>query len=586
MVDVYIPEQNFDQNVHDQYFDNAKAGTLDVLGATLDETLYYNPVNALGRIGEQLVGKGRQGQTLSKEDYLNSSYYRDGMQINDDGITEGLAQLLADRHDERESFKATLSRSRGGFGLQAAQFGVAMGGSILDPLNVASAFIPSIAVARTATMAAKITSPVQLAKKSLAGKTTGSRFTTGTIDGAIGAVAVEPLVIGAAALEGDEDYTLMDSFLNVALGSALGGGLHAGFGKISDRINKLPAPTRDAAQRTSTAQLAQDQEVNITPLIDDSEKINIAKMEQQAGKKIVYNSEGVPKAVDIVDIGKDGTITIRDVDGKEKVLDASDVRGKSPFDEDYEVEDIGTGEIVPLSTISDEFLNATVKEFNARIDNLQPYAGKPKSEIESDAIKIDKLKADKKAVEIELDRRAGKVIERPTDPDFKKALADDVKKFKKEIDDIKAKAEKRKNKNITSKEQSRLAELQEKITTREAQLQEASDLVNTEQGVFTAQQKQDLIDNQQLEPNNLGRLADHKDAVDEMAADKPVMEETDLVDFEAENARLQEDLENEEVQKILPADMKRSIEDTKALDEKANNFEAISRAGAACIMRR
>ena len=35
MVNVYIPEQSFDQNVHDQYFDNAKAGTLDVLAQPL-----------------------------------------------------------------------------------------------------------------------------------------------------------------------------------------------------------------------------------------------------------------------------------------------------------------------------------------------------------------------------------------------------------------------------------------------------------------------------------------------------------------------------------------------------------------------
>ena len=294
----------------------------------------------------------------------------------------------------------------------------------------------------------------------------------------------------------------------------------------------------------------------------------------------------MPRAVDIVNIDKDGTITIRDVDGKEKVLDASDVRGKSPFDEDYEVEDIGTGEIVPLSTISDEFLNATVKEFNARIDNLQPYAGKPKSEIESDAIKIDKLKADKKAVEIELDRRAGKVIERPTDPDFKKALADDVKKFKKEIDDIKAKAEKRKNKNITSEEQTKIAELQEKITARQEQLQEASDLVSADQGVLTVQQKENAADSASIQGDGLGRLAEHKEAVQEIEADTPVMEEIDPAEIETENLLIEEDLNSPEYQDILPDDMKQDIAATRVLDEKASKYEELSRAGAACLLRR
>ena len=588
MVDVYIPEQNFDQNVHDQYFDNAKAGTLDVLGATFEETMYYNPLNALGRIADQKLGQGRKGRHLTREEYLESEYYREGMDINQDGITEGLASLLAERHDERSAFQTTLSRSRGGIGLGAAQFGVALAGSVLDPLNIASAFIPSVAVARGATMAAKIkpAGAARAVRQRLDGKTSGSRFATGTIDGAIGAVAVEPLVIGAAALEGDDDYTLMDSFLNVALGSALGGGLHWGAGKISDRINKLPAPVRDEAHRISITQAATDQEIQVRDFIDDVEKTNLATVEERAGKKIVYKSDGTTVAVDVVDISKDGTITVRDVDGTEKIVDASDLRGKSPFDEDFEVEDIGTGETVPVSTMSDALLKASVKEFDARIGTLQPYAGKPESEISTDAVKIEKLKAEKRAVEVEMDRRAGKAIERPADPDMKQAIEADLATFQKEIDNIRAKAEKRKNKRITAAEQKKLAELQEKIATRQSQLQAASDLVDTEQGGLTTQQADDLAENQQMQPDNLGRLAEHKDAVDEMAADKPVMEEIDLNDFEAENARLQEDLQNEEMQSVLPPDLKKSIDDTAILDEKASKYEDISRAGAACILRR
>jgi len=577
MVDVYIPEQNFDQNVHDQYFDNAKAGTLDVLGATLDETMYYNPVNALGRIAEQKLGRGRQGRNLTREEYLESEYYREGLTVGTDGITEGLASLLADRHDERSAFQTTLSRSRGGFGLGAAQFGVALAGSVIDPLNVASAFIPSVAVARGATMAAKIrpSGAVKAVRQRLDGKTSGSRFATGTIDGAIGAVAVEPLVIGAAALEGDDDYTLMDSFLNVALGSALGGGLHWGAGKISDRINKLPAPTRDQAQRASIAQAINDKEVNVTPLIDNVEKTNVAKVEEQAGKKIVYNSDGEPKVVDVIDISKDGTITVRDVDGTEKILDASDLRGKSPFDEDYEVNDIA------VSSMTETELNTQIADLEA---NLQT------SRESNDAVLSEKLVTDRKAIEVEMDRRAGKTIERPVDPNMEQAIEADLATFQKQIDEIQAKAEKRKNKRITAAEQKKLAELQEKIAVRQTQLQEASALVDKQQGVLTAQQADNIAEDTKLDDGGaealLGRLAEHKDAVDEMAADKPVMDEIDLNEFEAENARLQEDLQNEEMQAVLPADLKKSIEDTKQIDEKASKFEEISRAGAACILRR
>ena len=571
MVDVFIPEQNFDKNVHDQYFDNARAGTLDVLGATFEETLYYNPANALGRIVEQKLTRGRQGRTLTREEYFDSEHFREGVSVDDEGITEGLAKLLAERHDERESFKTTLSRSRGGFGLTAAQFGVALGGSILDPLNIASAFIPSVAFARTATLASKIKSPVKVAGQQLAGKTTGSRFATGTMDGAIGAAVVEPLVIGAAALEDDDDYTLMDSFLNIALGSALGGGLHAGFGKISDRINKLPASTRDTLQRASIAQVADNKEVNLSVLIDNVEKTNVAKIEEQAGKKIVYQTNGMPLAVDVIDIAKDGTITVRDVDGTEKILDASDLRSKSSFDEDYEIDGVA------ISSISEADLNGQAADIDASLQVARDA---------DDAASINKLTADKKAIEVELDRRAGKTIERPEDPDVKAALASDIKEFKKEISKIKVTAKKRKNKNITAEEQSRLAELQEKIQTRETQLQEASDLVRTEQGVLTAQQKEDLIENQQLQRDGLGNLAEHQDAVDEMAADRPVMEDINPDEIEAENKLLEEDLLNPETDKFLSNEMRASIQGFDSLDEKASKFEDISRAGAACIVRR
>ena len=571
MVDVFIPEQNFDKNVHDQYFDNARAGTLDVLGATFEETLYYNPANALGRIVEQKLTRGRQGRTLTREEYFDSEHFREGVSVDDEGITEGLAKLLAERHDERESFKTTLSRSRGGFGLTAAQFGVALGGSILDPLNIASAFIPSVAFARTATLASKIKSPGKVAGQQLAGKTTGSRFATGTVDGAIGAAVVEPLVIGAAALEDDDDYTLMDSFLNIALGSALGGGLHAGFGKISDRINKLPASTRDTLQRASIAQVGDNQEVNLSVLIDNVEKTNVAKVEEQAGKKIVYQTNGTPLAVDVIDIAKDGTITVRDVDGTEKILDASNLRSKSSFDEDYEIDGVA------ISSISEADLNRQAADIDASLQVARDA---------DDAASINKLTADKKAIEVELDRRAGKTIKRPEDPDVKAALASDIKEFKKEISKIKARAKKRKNKNITAEEQSRLAELQEKIQTRETQLQEASDLVRTEQGVLTAQQKEDLIENQQLQRDGLGNLAEHQDAVDEMAADRPVMEDINPDEIEAENKLLEEDLLNPETDKFLSNEMRASIQGFDSLDEKASKFEDISRAGAACIVRR
>ena len=103
MANYYYEDQQFDQNLFDRYFDVAPASNLDVLSDTFQETLYYNPANALLRLGEQYGYEGKRGQTLTKEQYMESEYYRPGIQVGDDGIKEGLAKLLAERKDKRDS---------------------------------------------------------------------------------------------------------------------------------------------------------------------------------------------------------------------------------------------------------------------------------------------------------------------------------------------------------------------------------------------------------------------------------------------------------------------------------------------------
>jgi hypothetical protein len=241
VVEYYIPEQSFDATARDEYFKNSKVGTMDVLGATLEDTLYYNPLTVANRFFEQQTGKGRRGQLLTKQEYQESEFFREGIEVNDDGITEGLAELLAESKDRREEINLTLSRSRGGMGLMAAQFGVGLAGSMLDPLNVAaSVFFPQVSIARKAMMMQKY------------GKN-GGRFVAGAIDGAAQATLIEPLILGQATLEQDTDYNLMDSFMNVTFGTVLGGGLHAGFGKISDTIEASKAKREALAVATGQA---------------------------------------------------------------------------------------------------------------------------------------------------------------------------------------------------------------------------------------------------------------------------------------------------------------------------------------------
>ena len=270
MVDVQIPEVEFNQNRLDKYFDTTKVGTLDVLGATLEDTFYYNPTNALDRFLQMQFGSGTTGNILSPEQYKESEYFREGLEAPEDGIKEGYAQLLAQNYDKRAAITQTLSRSKGGFALGSAQFGTMLLGSVLDPINVASAFIPVFPAARYAHLVTKF------------GKTK-ARALRGVVEGSVGAAIVEPIVLGQAALEQDENYNLLDSFLNVTVGGVLGGGLHVGFGKLSDVIERRSQRTKQEAVVTAVKQVLTDQEVTGPSILikADLEKTKKKDLEKQ-----------------------------------------------------------------------------------------------------------------------------------------------------------------------------------------------------------------------------------------------------------------------------------------------------------------
>tara|TARA_R100000329_G_scaffold33242_1_gene30884 strand:- start:1620 stop:3341 length:1722 start_codon:yes stop_codon:yes gene_type:complete len=568
MVDVYIPEQEEDTNLTQQYHDYAKAGTLDVLGATLDETLYYNPANALARLSDQYLFEGTRGRVLSKEEWASSDFFREGIEVGEEGIKEGLANLLAERHDERLDFQVTLRRSRGGFGLGAAQFGVALAGSVLDPLNVASAFIPTVGLARGATIASR------LGRK-------GNRFTTGMMDGAIGAAVVEPLVIGAAAAEQDRDYGLMDSFLNVALGSALGGGLHWGVGKLTDRINRTPPQTRDTAQQTAIGQVASDQEVTAGRLIEDAE--DAASVRSEAETMVVYDSEGNGRVVDVVNSDVEGQITIREIDGTEKVVDESDARAKSPFDEEYTV-NVGDSTFGDLPDFFERKLSEATPEELAQMSAVLDK--QIKEYFPNDPKKL----ADKKAIEIEQRRRAGEVVERPAEPTQTATAQAEIARLREENNKIqqdvlaKQKKEGLDKPRLTLAQLSKIEENNRRIAQLESKLAKADDVAVQQQGQQTAQQIDDARDVESMQTDNLGALGEFREGADQLEAQPTELGELDPDVMEAENQTMLDALQDEDVQALLPEQAKASLRDADTLIAKAEQYEEIVEAGRVCVV--
>ena len=110
---------------------------------------------------------------------------------------------------------------------------------------------------------------------------TKARAVKGTVEGSVGATIVEPIVLGQAYVEQDKSYNLLDSFLNVTVGGALGGGLHVGFGRISDIIERRSQIAKETALLTSVKQMMSDQDIEVTPIM----KADLEKSFQENLKK-------------------------------------------------------------------------------------------------------------------------------------------------------------------------------------------------------------------------------------------------------------------------------------------------------------
>lgn len=213
----------------------------------------------------------RDAKILTTEDAKGMAE-RAGVKIKipAEGTTDIAMEILIKRKQDEVRIKEVLARSGGGFFPGAAKLGVGLAVTMIDPLNVASAFIPVVGQARFARM---------LASKSGRWGRAGVRARIGAQEGAVGAVVVEPIILSAAAEE-QAEYGLMDSLLNVAFGTALGGGIHSGIGAIADADGKFRIRDavsramdeagheyREASLRASLSQLVDDRYVDIGEVV-------------------------------------------------------------------------------------------------------------------------------------------------------------------------------------------------------------------------------------------------------------------------------------------------------------------------------
>lgn len=163
---------------------------------------------------------------LTKDD-ANRDYGIAGHLTFDSDTPRAVAEQLHGLKRDELLRQDVIARRDGGLATGAlARFATGLFGSLLDPLNVASAFIPVVGEARYAAWLANAGGVVGRA---------GVRAGVGAAEGAVGALVLEPLNYGFAQSE-QADYTATDSLLNIAMGTVLGGGLHVVGGAVADRV--------------------------------------------------------------------------------------------------------------------------------------------------------------------------------------------------------------------------------------------------------------------------------------------------------------------------------------------------------------
>lgn len=169
--------------------------------------------------------KDRFGNTidnplLSREE-ANQRYSQYGVTFSSD-IRLNEAELIAARKIRETALKQRLQQTKGDFMSGASSLLGVMAGAMLDPINIATMFIP-------------VTKIIPALKGLEAAGFMGKTAVRG-IDGLVMNSVVEPLPLWMAGVD-QRDYTMADSLFNVTAGGLFG----AGIGAFTEGV-RLPGP--------------------------------------------------------------------------------------------------------------------------------------------------------------------------------------------------------------------------------------------------------------------------------------------------------------------------------------------------------
>lgn len=225
------------------YIEELQVGPATAASAVAAETLVRSPTASLYRGATQLYKEyGEESPLLTADEARKRvSDANVKLTVPDTGIKENQLNYLINLKNEEIKRQSLIDRGPDGFFPGMLNLGASLGASLLDPINVASAFIPVYGQARYTSMLDNAVGALGRA---------GVRARVGAVEGAVGTALVEPIVYATARYE-QADYDMTDSLEALAFGTVFGGGLHMGVGALGDAFAR--AGTSRVAQPVGTA---------------------------------------------------------------------------------------------------------------------------------------------------------------------------------------------------------------------------------------------------------------------------------------------------------------------------------------------
>lgn len=190
-------------------------------------------------------------EPLIDQNKLNDEFGHLGLSF-DKPTSRSYAEALAEGKKREIIREDVIARGPQGIGVGTLKFGAALVRSALDPVELASAFVPIVGQARYAGMVARL-------------GTTGARVSRGMVEGSVGAAIIEVPTF-ALSKQQQLDYTMSDALASIALGGVLGGGLHAIGGKIGDLVSSRKPEVRESALRAAVAHMMEGKLPNVEPI--------------------------------------------------------------------------------------------------------------------------------------------------------------------------------------------------------------------------------------------------------------------------------------------------------------------------------